>query len=60
MSRFTQYLKDVKGEMKHVSWPTKRQATVFTILVIFISLLTAAYLGFFDFILTSLLDAFVI
>ncbi|MBL7045658.1 MAG: preprotein translocase subunit SecE [Parcubacteria group bacterium] len=58
MSRLIQYLKDTRGEMKHVSWPTRRQATVFTILVIFISLLTAAYLGLFDFILTRLLDIF--
>ncbi len=46
--------------MKHVSWPTQKQAIVFTVLVIFISLLTAAYLGVFDFILTRLLDIFVV
>ena len=30
MSRLTNYFKDVKTEMRHVSWPTKRQALVFT------------------------------
>ena len=50
------YIKDTRGELKHVSWPTQRQATAFTILVILISLFTAFFLGFFDFIFTTLLD----
>ena len=50
-----QYLKDVKGEMRHVSWPTRRQATVFTVVIIVISLATAAILGLFDNILAFLL-----
>lgn len=54
------YIKDTRGELKHVSWPTRRQATVFTILVIAISLFTAAFLGFFDFIFTFLLETFIL
>ncbi|HJL55675.1 MAG TPA: preprotein translocase subunit SecE, partial [Candidatus Paceibacterota bacterium] len=49
-----------KGELKHVSWPTRRQAFIFTILVIAISLFTAAFLGLFDFIFTFLLENFVL
>lgn len=60
MSRFTQYLKDTRGEFKHVSWPTSKQTIVFTLLVIVISLLTAAFLGFFDFIFTNILNKFFI
>lgn len=56
MSAFIQYLKDTRGELKHVSWPTTRQTTVFTILVIVISIITAFYLGFFDYIFAELLD----
>lgn len=56
MKRLIQYLKDTRGELKHVSWPTRRQAIVSSLLVILISLFTAALLGFFDFILTGLLD----
>ena len=44
------YFKETKGEMKHVSWPTRRQSVNFTILVISISILTALLLGFFDFV----------
>lgn len=47
------YFKETKGELKHVSWPTRSQVIWFTILVIVISLLTAFYLGFFDFIFSK-------
>ncbi|HEY4502750.1 MAG TPA: preprotein translocase subunit SecE [Candidatus Paceibacterota bacterium] len=60
MSRFTQYLQDTRVELKHVSWPTRRQAIVFTTLVILVSLATAFLLGFFDFIFTLLIEKFII
>ena len=53
--RLGEYIKETRAELKHVSWPTRRQATVFTVVVIVISLVTAAYLGSFDYIFTSLL-----
>lgn len=60
MNRFIKYLKDTRGELKHVSWPTRKQAIVNAILVVIISLLTAALLGFFDFIFTKLIDLILI
>ncbi len=60
MSRFVQYLKDTQSELKHVSWPTRNQAVAFTALVIIISLLTAIYLGAFDWLFTYLVETFVI
>ncbi len=53
---FIQYLKDTKAEMKHISWPTKKQTIIYTALVIGISIFVAAYLGVFDFVYTSLLQ----
>lgn len=52
---FVQYLKDTRAEMNHVAWPTRIQTVVFTILVILVSVFTALYLGFFDYIFTSTL-----
>ena len=49
-NQLSNYLNETKEEMKHVSWPTKRQTIIFTVLVIVISLAVAAYLGFFDYI----------
>ncbi len=50
------YLKETHAELKFIKWPTQRQTMVYTILVILISLLTAVYLGAFDFIFTSGID----
>ncbi|MAG12408.1 preprotein translocase subunit SecE [bacterium] len=54
------YLKATRGELKHVSWPTQKQTAYFTVVVIIISILTAAFLGFFDFLFTTLLDTFIL
>jgi len=51
-----QYIKDTKGELKHVSWPTRKQAVQYTILVIALSVLIAAYLGAFDFLFTKMIS----
>ena len=53
--RIGEYIKETRAELKHVAWPTRRQATVFTVVVIIISLITAAYLGAFDYIFTTAL-----
>ena len=50
-----QYLKDTRGELKHVAWPTRIQTIVYAILVIAISILLSLYLGFFDFLFTRAL-----
>ncbi len=53
---FINYLKDTRGELRHVSWPTRSQAMVFTALVIVISVVTAFLLGLFDFGFTKALE----
>jgi preprotein translocase SecE subunit len=50
------YLRETKGEMAHVNWPTKKQATVFALVVILVSIFTAFFLGLFDFIFSRLLN----
>lgn len=53
------YLKETKNELQHVSWPTRKQSIVFTVVVIIISLATAFFLGFFDFIFSKILATFI-
>ena len=48
-----QYIKDTRGELHHVAWPTRMQTIVYTIIVILLSLFIAVYLGFFDYIFTT-------
>jgi len=47
------YFKDVRSEMKHVSWPTRRQTIAYTLVVIGISLVTAVYLGLLDYVFSA-------
>jgi preprotein translocase subunit SecE len=54
------YVKETRGELKHVSWPTRKQAIVFTIVVILISLAVAFYCGFFDALFTLALEKIVL
>lgn len=48
MSKLTNYLKESYAEMKKVTWPSKKETYRYTILVIGISLATAAFLGALD------------
>lgn len=49
MSKLSNYILETKAELKHVSWPTRRQTFMFTILVIFLSVIISVYLGLFDY-----------
>ncbi|MBI1957004.1 MAG: preprotein translocase subunit SecE [Candidatus Niyogibacteria bacterium] len=48
IQRLTDYLKSARLEVKNVNWPTRRETVQFTILVIAVSALVAAYLGALD------------
>lgn len=60
MQRLINYIKDTRNELHFVSWPTRRQAIIFTAVVIVISFLVALYLGFFDYIFSLILQKFVL
>ncbi len=60
MNRFINYIKDTRGELNHVNWPTRKQAVAFTAITIAISILVSAYLGFFDYIFSLILQKFVL
>ena len=51
-----QYFKDTMAELKHVSWPTKKQTIIYTSLVVAISFFVAAYLGVFDYVFSNILQ----
>ncbi len=55
-----QYIKETQVELKHVSWPTRRQAIVFTIVVILVSIGVSFFLGVFDYTFNYLLEKFLI
>ena len=59
MNTFINYLKETRAEMVHVSWPTRKQAIVFTAIVIIVSVLTSVFLGFFDYVFSLILQKFI-
>jgi preprotein translocase SecE subunit len=52
MNPFLDYLRGVRSELTHVSWPSRGQAIAYTGLVIGLSLVVAFVLGAFDFLFT--------
>ncbi len=49
------YVRETRGELKHVSWPTRQQAIAFSIIVIMLSVGLALFLGLFDYIFSEAL-----
>ncbi|MFA6272967.1 MAG: preprotein translocase subunit SecE [Candidatus Paceibacterota bacterium] len=58
--KIVEYIKETRSEMKHVSWPTRRQTTAFTAIVIAISVFVAVLLGFFDYLFTLGIEKFIL
>ena len=59
MSKLVDYIKETRAEMSHVSWPTRRQAAVFTVLVIIFSVAVSFYLGFFDYVFSVIIKSII-
>ena len=54
------FLKEVKLEIKKVSWPSKKELFKNTLIVIGVSLAVAIFLGGLDFLFTALLNRLVL
>lgn len=50
MNKLINYVKESALEMKKVTWPTKKETYNYTLLVLFISLVVAVFLGALDFV----------
>jgi len=53
MNKLTSYILESVGEMKKVTWPTKKETYNYTLLVIAISIGVALFLGLLDYIFNS-------
>jgi preprotein translocase subunit SecE len=54
------FLKEVRQELKKVTWPTRQETVKYTIIVVAVSLAVAAFLGSVDFGLTWAINKFII
>lgn len=48
MNKLVNYIKESYAEMKKVTWPSKKETYRYTLMVIGISIATAAFLGLLD------------
>ncbi len=60
MEKLIQFLKEVRVELAKVSWPTRNQTVLYTLVVIGISLFFAAFLGLLDFGYKFIIDKFLL
>lgn len=54
------FLKEVRIEMKKVTWLTRREVLQFTAMVILVSALVGIYLGALDFIFSWMISNFIL
>ncbi|MFA5841453.1 MAG: preprotein translocase subunit SecE [Candidatus Paceibacterota bacterium] len=57
---FIDYLRETRGELKHVSWPTRNQTIAFTAIVVVVSFAVAYFLGLFDYGFAFLIERFIL
>ncbi|MDO8520951.1 MAG: preprotein translocase subunit SecE [bacterium] len=56
---FINYLHETKGELRHVTWPTRQQTINYTIIVLLISIGTGIFLGILDYLFGQGLQFFI-
>jgi preprotein translocase subunit SecE len=59
MKKFNNYIKESIIELRKVTWPSKKDTYRYSVLVIVISLLIAAFLGGLDYIFNFGLEALI-
>lgn len=60
IGRLKIFLRESRQELKRVNWPSRQETIRYTLFVIIISILVAAFLGIFDFIFLRILETIII
>jgi preprotein translocase subunit SecE len=60
MKKVIDFVKEAKAELIKVNWPTRKQTLNYTILVVAVSLIVAAFLGGLDYLFSIILKDFLI
>ncbi|MCL5733124.1 MAG: preprotein translocase subunit SecE [Patescibacteria group bacterium] len=58
--KISNYFKEAKQEFSHLNWPSREEAIRLTSVVIGFSLILAAFLGFFDYIFSAILQSLIV
>ena len=57
VTKAIQFLSEVKGEVKKVTWPSRKEAMGGTAVVLLVVLIMAIFLGFVDLLLSKIIAA---
>jgi len=60
LKKLLNFFKEVRMEVKRISWPSFRETLKYTLVVIFFSIVVAAFLGGIDFLFTLFLNRFIL
>ncbi len=52
---FISHIKEAKGEVAFVKWPSKKQTIAYTVAIVVVSVIVAAYLGALDVLFSKIL-----
>lgn len=55
-NRIVRYFKETRAELRKVTWPTRREATNLTLIVLAVTFAMAVILGAVDFVFTKLFE----
>ena len=59
-ARIKHFFAESRQELRHVNWPTRQEAIRLTSIVIGIALGLAIFLGFFDYLFTTIIKTFIV
>lgn len=59
MDKLKSFIREARSELKKITWPGKKELWYSTVIVIFVTLIIAAYLGLLDLILTGIFSRIV-
>jgi len=59
-TKLVNFLKDVRVEARKIDWPSRENTIKYSLIVIFICIVTAIYLGLLDFVFAFLLNKFIL
>jgi preprotein translocase subunit SecE len=60
VERISRYLREVWMELGRVEWPSRRELVSMTLVVLVVLLITAVYLGIFDYVYTWLIKRYLV
>lgn len=60
INKIKTFFKEVYVELRKVSWLSRSEVLRYTIIILFISVITAAFLGGLDYLFSSLIQKFIL